>query len=82
MRPINASMKEAKAKGHLPYWIALRLLPCLAQLGSGLVPLRFRRPGEEEETRRNKKKKKKKKEKEKENKKKKKIRKKKKKKKR
>ena len=35
LRPINASsasMKEAKAKGHLPYWIALRLLPCLVQL--------------------------------------------------
>ena len=40
MRPINASMKEAKAKGHLPYWIALRMLPWLVQLGSGLVPLR------------------------------------------
>ena len=43
LRPINASsasMKEAKAKGHLPYWIALRLLPCLVQLGSDLVPLR------------------------------------------
>ena len=39
LRPINASMKEAKAKGHLPYWIALRLLPCLVQLGSGFAPL-------------------------------------------
>ena len=33
-------MKEAKAKRHLPYWISLRLVPCLVQLGSGLVPLR------------------------------------------
>ena len=33
-------MKEAKAKGHLPYCIVLRLLPCLVQLGSGLVLLR------------------------------------------
>ena len=40
LRPINARMKEAKAKRHLPYWISLRLVPCLVQLGSGLVPLR------------------------------------------
>ena len=33
-------MKEAKAKRHLPYWIALRLVPCWVELGSGLVPLR------------------------------------------
>ena len=40
LRPISASMKEAKAKRHLPFWIALRLVLCLAQLISDLVPLR------------------------------------------
>ena len=28
LRPINASMKEAKAKRHLPFWIALHLVLC------------------------------------------------------
>ena len=40
LRSINASMKEAKAKRHLPFWIAFRLVLCLAQLISYLVPLR------------------------------------------
>ena len=31
------------------FWIALRLLPCLVQLGSGFAPLGSRRPREEEE---------------------------------